>query len=61
MKKALVISGNTLQEVEWNVEDILTNIPEQTTKDIIEKLEFLEQYKNRQEWYYNHAMALNER
>jgi hypothetical protein len=57
--KALVISGETLQE--WNVEEILNDIP-QSTKDMAERLEFEERYViNRQEWYYNHALALNER
>jgi dolichyl-phosphate-mannose--protein O-mannosyl transferase len=58
--KALVISGDTLQQTDWNVEDILNDIP-QTTKDMVERLEFQERYINRQEWYYNHALALNER
>jgi dolichyl-phosphate-mannose--protein O-mannosyl transferase len=58
--KALVISGDTLQQTDWNVEDILNDIP-QTTKDMVERLEFQERYINRQEWYYNHALSLNER
>ena len=59
--KALVISGETLQQTDWNVEDILNDIP-QSTKDMAESLEFEERYViNRQEWYYNHALALNER
>jgi dolichyl-phosphate-mannose--protein O-mannosyl transferase len=58
--KALIISGNTLQETNWNVEDILTDMP-QTTKDVKERMEFQEQYLKREEFYYNHAMALNEK
>jgi dolichyl-phosphate-mannose--protein O-mannosyl transferase len=58
--KALIISGNTLQETNWNIEDILNDIP-QTTKDLKERMEFQEQYLKRQEFYYNHAKALNER
>ena len=57
--KSLVISGETLQD--WNIEEILNDIP-QSTKDMAEKLEFEERYViNRQEWYYNHALALNKR
>ena len=58
--KALIISGNTLQQTSWNIEDILNDIP-QSTKNAFEKLEFQEREINRQEWYYNHAMALMER
>ena len=58
--KALLISGGTLQQTSWNIEDILNDIP-QSTKDAKEKMEFQEQYLKRQEFYYNHAMSLNER
>jgi dolichyl-phosphate-mannose--protein O-mannosyl transferase len=58
--KALIISGNTLQETNWNIEDILNEIP-QTTKDLKERMEFQEQYLKRQEFYYNHSLQLTER
>jgi dolichyl-phosphate-mannose--protein O-mannosyl transferase len=58
--KALIISGNTLQETNWNIEDILNDIP-QTTKDLKERMEFQEQYLKRQEFYYNHSLQLMER
>lgn len=56
--KALLISGDTLQE--WNVNDILDKRVNQSNKDIIEKLEFQEIYNKRKEWYYNHRLALLE-
>jgi dolichyl-phosphate-mannose--protein O-mannosyl transferase len=58
--KVLIISGNTLQKTNWNVEDILTDIP-QTTKDVKERMEFQEQYLKRDEFYYNHSLQLTER
>jgi dolichyl-phosphate-mannose--protein O-mannosyl transferase len=58
--KALLISGGTLQQTSWNIEDILNDIP-QSTKDVKERMEFQERYLNREEFYYNHAMTLTER
>jgi hypothetical protein len=36
--KALIISGNTLQETNWDIEDILNDIP-QSTKDAIDRIQ----------------------
>jgi dolichyl-phosphate-mannose--protein O-mannosyl transferase len=58
--KALIISGNTLQETNWNVEDILTDMP-QTTKDVKERMEFQEQYLKRQDFFYNQSLQLTDR
>jgi dolichyl-phosphate-mannose--protein O-mannosyl transferase len=58
--KALLISGNTLQETNWNVEDILTDMP-QTTKDTFEKLEFQERYLNRENYFHKQALDLTSR
>jgi hypothetical protein len=58
--KALIISGETLQETEWDIEDVLSRIP-QSTKDTFEKLEFKEQYFNRQENIYKHSLTLTSR
>jgi CRISPR/Cas system Type II protein with McrA/HNH and RuvC-like nuclease domain len=58
--KALLISGGTLQQTSWNIEDILNEIP-QTTKDLKERMEFQEQYLKREEFYYNHSLQLTER
>lgn len=58
--KALIISGNTLQETEWNVEDILKDI-RQSTKDVKEHMEFQEQYLNREWNIYKHSLTLTDR
>lgn len=57
--KTLLLSGETLQE--WNINDILETKVNQSNKDVIEKMEFQEIYNNRQEWYYNHRLALLEK
>jgi dolichyl-phosphate-mannose--protein O-mannosyl transferase len=58
--KALIISGDTLQETNWNVEDILNDIPK-STKDIFEKLEFQERYLNRENYFHKQALDLTSR
>ena len=58
--KALIISGETLQETNWNVEDILNDIPK-STKDIFEKLEFQERYLNRENYFHKQALDLTSR
>jgi dolichyl-phosphate-mannose--protein O-mannosyl transferase len=58
--KALLISGNTLQETNWNVEDILTDMP-QTTKDVKERMEFQEQYLKRENYFHKQALDLTSR
>jgi hypothetical protein len=58
--KALLISGGTLQQTSWNIEDILNDIP-QSTKDVKERMEFQERYLKREDFYYNHSLQLTER
>jgi len=58
--KALIISGDTLQETNWNVEDILNDIPK-STKDTFEKLEFQERYLNRENYFHKQALDLTSR
>ena len=57
--KNLILSGETNEG--WNIESILEDENNKSIKDVVEKIEFYNIYEKRQEWYYNHAMSLNER
>jgi len=59
--KALVISGETLTESPWDIEGILSKVPQPSNKDVLEKVDFQEKYWKKQENLYKHAMSLMNR